>query len=202
MVVGVQVHADEGTRTAWTPNRKRLPILLRAGPDFLEIRGRPSIVFGWSCAGDFAESWIWIWNLPMPIDADDALLHWKRGVSTVGLQGITALHTGGADEYLDCAVALYARLYNYAHDPHYLEVTRVLLHDTKSMVALPGRLYDMRGPGWQQENFGLGPGPRGRGEVLTVCGCPGSPPIISTESMRSKSTTPTFSVNLRQIRQR
>jgi len=114
-------------------------------------------------AGDFAESWIWIWNLPMPADADSSLLHWKRGVSTVGLQGITALHAGGADEYLDCAVALYARLYNYTRDPHYLEVTRLLLHDTKSMVALPGRLYDMRGPGWQQENFGLGPGPRGRG---------------------------------------
>ena len=114
-------------------------------------------------AGDFAESWIWIWNLPMPADADDALLHWKRGVSTVGLQGITALHAGGADEYLDCAVALYARLYNYTHESHYLAVTQLLLHDTKSMVALPGRLYDMRGPGWQQENFGLGPGPRGRG---------------------------------------
>lgn len=114
-------------------------------------------------AGDFAESWIWIWNLPMPADADDAQLHWKRGVSTVGLQGITALHAGGADEYLDCAVALYARLYNYTRDPHYLYVTRLLLHDTKSMVALPGRLYDMRGPGWQQENFGLGPAPAGRG---------------------------------------
>jgi hypothetical protein len=114
-------------------------------------------------AGDFAESWIWIWNLPMPIDADNAQLHWKRGVSTVGLQGITALHAGGADEYLDCAVALYARLYNYTHDSHYLDVTALLLHDTKSMVALPGRLYDMRGPGWQQENFGLGPSSRGRG---------------------------------------
>ncbi|AXC10122.1 hypothetical protein ACPOL_0761 [Acidisarcina polymorpha] len=114
-------------------------------------------------AGDFAESWIWIWNLPMPADADNAQLHWKKGVPTVGLQGITALHAGGADEYLDCAVGLYARLYNYTRDPHYLEVTRVLLDDTKSMVALPGRLYDMKGPGWQQENFGLGPGPRGRG---------------------------------------
>lgn len=114
-------------------------------------------------AGDFAESWIWIWNLPMPVDADNAQLHWKKGVSTVGLQGITALHAGGADEYLDCAVGLYARLYRYSGDSHYLEVTRLLLHDTKSMVALPGRLYDMRGPGWQQENFGLGPGPRGRG---------------------------------------
>jgi len=26
----------------------------------------------------FAESWILIWNLPMPLDADDAELHWKK----------------------------------------------------------------------------------------------------------------------------
>ena len=44
-------------------------------------------------AADFAESWIWIWNLPMPLDADDAQLHWKKGVPTVGLQGITALRS-------------------------------------------------------------------------------------------------------------
>ena len=42
-------------------------------------------------AADFAESWIWIWNLPMPLDADDAQLHWKKGVPTIGVQGITAL---------------------------------------------------------------------------------------------------------------
>ena len=74
--------------------------------------------------GDFAESWIWIWNLPMPADADDAQLHWKKGVPTIGLQGITALHAGGVDEYLDWAVPSYARLYNYTKDPHYLEVAR------------------------------------------------------------------------------
>lgn len=114
-------------------------------------------------AANFAESWIWIWNLPMPMDADNAQLHWKKGVPTIGLQGITALSAGGADEYLDWAVPSYAKLYNYTKDPHYLDVARLLLNDTKSMVALPGRLYDMRGPGWQQENFGMGPGPRGRG---------------------------------------
>jgi len=114
-------------------------------------------------AGDFAESWIWIWNLPMAIDADDAQLHWKKGVPTVGLQGITALNTGGVDEYLDWAVSSYAKLFNYTKDEHYLQVARVLLNDTKSMVALPGRQYDMKGIGWQQENFRLGPGPNGRG---------------------------------------
>lgn len=114
-------------------------------------------------AADFAESWIWIWNLPMPLDADDAQLHYKKGVPTVGVQGITARVAGSADEYLDWAVPSYAKLYNLTHDEHYLDVARVLLHDTKSMVALPGRQYDMKGIGWQQEGWRMGPGPNGRG---------------------------------------
>ena len=114
-------------------------------------------------AGNFAESWIWIWNLPMAADADNAQLHWKKGVPTVGLQDITAANTGSTDEYLDWAVPSYAKLYKLTGDAHYLAVARVLLKDTKSMVALPGRQYDMRGIGWQQENFRLGPGPNGRG---------------------------------------
>lgn len=114
-------------------------------------------------AADFAESWIWIWNLPMPVDADDAQLYWKKGVPTVGLQGITARVVGSADEYLDWAVPSYAKLYNYTKDEHYLDVARVLLHDTKSMVALPGRQYDLKGIGWQQEGWRMGPGGPGRG---------------------------------------
>lgn len=114
-------------------------------------------------AGDFAESWIWIWNLPMPVDAKNADLHYKQGVPTVGVQGITAANTGSTDEYLDWAVASYAKLYRYSKDPHYLEVAKVLLHDTKAMVAMPGRQYDVKGIGWQQEHWRMGPGPAGRG---------------------------------------
>ncbi len=114
-------------------------------------------------AADFAESWILIWNIPMPLDADDAKLHWKKGVPTIGLQGITARAVGGFDEYLDWAVPSYAKLYNLTKDQHYLDVARVLLHDTKSMVALPGRQYDLKGIGWQQEGWRMGPGGAGRG---------------------------------------
>lgn len=114
-------------------------------------------------AANYAESWIWIWNLPMPLDAEDAHLHWKKGVPTVGVQGITDRVAGSVDEYLDWAVPSYAKLYNLTKDPHYLDVARVLLHDTKSMVALPGRQYDMKGIGWQQEGWGMGPGGGGRG---------------------------------------
>jgi hypothetical protein len=35
-------------------------------------------------------------------------------------------------------------------------VARILLHNTKNMLALPGRTYDLAGPGWQQEHWRLG----------------------------------------------
>lgn len=114
-------------------------------------------------AADFTESWILIWNIPMPADANDAELCWKKGVPTIGIQGITARAAGSFDEYLDWAVPSYAKLYALTKDPHYLDVARVLLHDTKSMVALPGRQYDMVGIGWQQEGWRMGPGGGGRG---------------------------------------
>lgn len=114
-------------------------------------------------AADYTESWIWIWNLPMPIDANDSQLHWKKGVPTIGLQGISARGPGGADEYLDWSTSSYAKLYKYTKDEHYLNVARILLHATKSMVALPGRQYDMKGIGWQQEHWRMGPGGNGRG---------------------------------------
>lgn len=114
-------------------------------------------------AADFAESWIWIWNVPMPVDAEDGQLHWKKGVPANGFQGITARVAGSVDQYLDWAVPAYAKLYKYTNDDHYLDVARILLHNTKSMVALPGRLHDAKGPGWQQEGWRMGPGGSGRG---------------------------------------
>ena len=67
------------------------------------------------------------------------------------------------DQYLDWAVPSYAKLYKYTKDEHYLDVARVLLHGTKAMLALPGRTYDLLGPGWQQEHWHMGPGGRGIG---------------------------------------
>jgi hypothetical protein len=118
-------------------------------------------------AGDYTESWIWIWNVPMPLDAKDSELAWKRGVPTVGVQGIGSNVAGHVDQYLDWAVPSYARLYKYTKDEHYLDVARVLLHGTKAMLALPGRTYDLLGPGWQQEHWRMGPGVRGIGAHRT-----------------------------------
>jgi len=118
-------------------------------------------------AGSYAESWIWIWNVPMPTGANSSDLGWKPGVPTVGVNGIGANVAGHVDEYLDWAVPSYAKLFKYTGDGHYLDVARVLLHDTKSMLALPGRTYDLLGPGWQQEHWRMGPGVRGIGAHRT-----------------------------------
>jgi len=114
-------------------------------------------------AASYTESWIWIWNVPMPLDADDARLHWKKGVPTIGVNGIGSDVAGHVDQFLDWAVPCYAELYKLTRDEHYLDVARVLLHGTKAMLALPGRTYDVLGPGWQQEHWRMGPGTGGMG---------------------------------------
>ncbi len=114
-------------------------------------------------AASYTESWIWIWNVPMPLDADNAQLHWKKGVPTIGVNGIGSDVAGHVDQFLDWAVPCYAELYKLTGDQHYLDVAYVLLHGTKAMLALPGRTYDVLGPGWQQEHWRMGPGTRGLG---------------------------------------
>jgi hypothetical protein len=118
-------------------------------------------------AGDYAETYIWLWNVPMAPGLPDSDLGWKQGVSTVGVTGIASNVPGEVDEYMDWAAPSYARLYEDTHDPHYLDVTRILVFDTKNMLALPGRTYDLLGPGWQQEHWRMGPQVRGIGAHRT-----------------------------------
>ncbi len=107
-------------------------------------------------AADYAETWIYLWNVPMPKDEDNRLLHWKKGVSTYGTQLIATGHSL-VDEYMSFDVDEYAKLGRSTADKHYLEIGKLLLHDTKAMVAVPGRTYDLKGPGWQQEHFSFAP---------------------------------------------
>jgi uncharacterized protein YyaL (SSP411 family) len=69
-------------------------------------------------AADYAETYIYIWNVPMPADEDDTLLHWKKGVPTYGVQ---LLATGHAlvDDYMSFDVDQYARLARWTGDQHY-----------------------------------------------------------------------------------
>jgi hypothetical protein len=103
-------------------------------------------------AADFAETWVYAWNVPMPEDEDPGALHWKPGVPTLGVNRINAA-SSGVDQWMASDVDEYARLARHTGDPHYMEVARVLLHGTKAMLALPGRTFDVLGPGWQQEHW-------------------------------------------------
>jgi hypothetical protein len=107
-------------------------------------------------AADYAETYIYIWNVPMPADEDDAWLHWKKGVPTYGVQLIATGHTL-VDDYMSFDVDEYARLARWTGDQHYLAIATLLLHDTKNMTAVSGRTFDLKGPGWQQEHWSLAP---------------------------------------------
>ncbi len=107
-------------------------------------------------AAHFAETWIYIWDVPMPEDVDDKDLDWKKGVSTVGLQLIATGHSL-VDQYMAYDVDEFAELYLKTGDRHYYDVAMILLHNTKSMLAMPGRDYDLRGAGWKQEHYSLAP---------------------------------------------
>jgi hypothetical protein len=103
-----------------------------------------------------AETWIYIWNVPMPADADERLLHWKRGVPTVGHQ-LIATGVSMTDGYLAANAAVFARLFQETDDPHWLDLARMVVHGTTTMLGLDGRVYDLRGPGWQQEHWSFSP---------------------------------------------
>lgn len=103
-------------------------------------------------AADVAETWMYIWNVPMPADADADDLDWKPGVPTVGIQLIATGHSLN-DAYMCWDVESYARLAQETGDSHYLDVARILLHNTKAMVGIPDDHRGTRGPGWQQEHY-------------------------------------------------
>jgi hypothetical protein len=107
-------------------------------------------------AADYAETYIYIWNVPMPADEDDQLLHWKKGVPTYGVQLIATGHSL-VDNYMAFDVDEYARLARWTGDTHYLAIATLLLHDTKNMTGIPRRTYDLKGAGWQQEHWSIAP---------------------------------------------
>jgi hypothetical protein len=122
---------------------------------FLELHkstGDPVWVQRAITAASIAETWIYAWNLAMPVDADEADLDWKPGVPTIGVQ-LIATGVSACDGFLAMNAAAFAHLYRLTGDEHFLEVARVVTHGTKAMLALPGRTFDLRGPGWQQEHW-------------------------------------------------
>lgn len=107
-------------------------------------------------AANYAETWIYLWNVPMPEDEQSKDLHWKKGLSTVGIQLISTGHSL-TDMYMAFDTDEFAELYLNTGDNHYYDVAKILLHNTKTMLALPGREFGLKGPGWMQEHWSMAP---------------------------------------------
>lgn len=106
-------------------------------------------------AAQFAETWIYIWDVPMPPGSDTGR-GWKTGVTTIGAQLIASGHSL-VDQYMAFDVGSFLRLYDLTGDSHYRDVAELLLHNTKTMLALPAHPYDLAGLGWQQEHWSFAP---------------------------------------------
>lgn len=109
-----------------------------------------------SAAADFAETWIYLWEVPVPENNQDPTIGLKEGMTTIGNQLISTGHSL-TDNYMAFDVDEYVKLYRLTDDPHYLEVAKILLHNTKSWIPTPEHPYDMKGYGWQQEHWSLAP---------------------------------------------
>ena len=84
-------------------------------------------------AATFTETWIYAWNVPLPIDADPAKLGVPRVKTFAGTNLIATGHSG-VDNFLAFASFSYARLAIYTGDEHFAGVARLLQHNSAQFV--------------------------------------------------------------------
>ena len=104
-------------------------------------------------AAEYAETWVYAWNIPMP--AGDPHMVFPKNRTTYGLSLIAAGHSG-ADSYMAAAPFLYYRLSLLTGQSHFRDVAEMLLHDTKQMLDWDGTLGYAQ-PGLQTEALSLPP---------------------------------------------
>ena len=109
-------------------------------------------------AGDFTETWVYCWNVPLRFD--DSAVNYPRDCTTTGFSLIATGHSG-ADLFLAAAPFLYYRLYVETGDAHYAAIARQLLYNTKQAVDVNGSL-GYGHTGLCTEALSLAP-PRGQG---------------------------------------
>ncbi|MBE0653618.1 MAG: hypothetical protein IH594_07455 [Bacteroidales bacterium] len=107
-------------------------------------------------AADFAETWIYLWEVPIPDDNNDKTIGLKKGMTTIGNQLISTGHSL-TDNYMAFDVDEFVELSRLTGNDHYMDVARILLHNTKSWISIPEHPYDLKGMGWVQEHWSLAP---------------------------------------------
>jgi len=114
------------------PDKEAASMALRA---FLALYDVSGGVAQWLDAAKQAtfyyETWVYSWNIPIP--ADDANASYPKNRSTTGMSLIT---TGGngADSYASIDAFSFYRMYLYTADAHLLNMSKLLLQNTKQAV--------------------------------------------------------------------
>lgn len=143
-------------------DREASVLALQAYLALFRQTGNPVWLHRAEITADSVETWQFLWSVPMAPDESNSQLGWKKGVSMVGFS-VAAVNGAGGDEYGAWLVPDYAELYADTGDRHYLSFAHLLLEGSKAMLAIPGRTYDLAGPGWQQENWQESVAARGYG---------------------------------------
>ena len=112
-------------------------------------------------AAEYSETWVYCWNIPVP--EGDPKVIFPRNRTTLGLSIIAAGHSG-SDTYMASAPFLFYRLFLLTGDPHFRDMARLLLFDTKQLLDWDGTLGYAH-PGLQTEALSLPP-LRGHGVVF------------------------------------
>ncbi|MFT3788088.1 MAG: hypothetical protein QM770_18265 [Tepidisphaeraceae bacterium] len=102
-------------------------------------------------AATFTETWVYGWNVPMPLDAKQLTI--PKLQTTAGMSLIATGHSG-SDLFLAYASLSYLRLSIYTGDGHYADVARLLQANTAQLVDVGGSLGYAQ-PGLCVEAFSL-----------------------------------------------
>lgn len=118
-------------------DKEAASLSLEAYLSLYEDTKEPKWLLRAKAAADNAETYIYLWEYD--------------GLPSIGTNKVTAAASPGGDLYMAFDVDEYAKLYKYTGDKHYYDVAKLLLHNTKAILGIPGRTFDLPGVGWQTE---------------------------------------------------
>jgi hypothetical protein len=105
-------------------------------------------------AATFTETWVYAWNVPLPRDKENVGV---PRVKTFAGTNLIATGHSGADNFLAFASFSYVRLWIYTGDEHWLDVAKLLQHNSAQFIETgkDGNALGYAVPGLQVEAFSL-----------------------------------------------
>jgi hypothetical protein len=113
------------------PDKEAASMALRAFLALYDADGSSNWLNAATQTAYYYETWVYSWSVPIP--ADDATATYPKTRSTSGLS-IVATGNNSADSYAAIDAFSFYRLYLYNGDSHLLQMSRMLLQNTKQVI--------------------------------------------------------------------